>query len=43
MAKFQAAFVKCMDNPCAPCGAAAQLHVPALNPSELNRGEASFG
>jgi histidinol-phosphate aminotransferase len=43
MVKFQAAFVKCMDKPCAPCGAAAQMHVPALNPSELNRGDASFG
>jgi histidinol-phosphate aminotransferase len=43
MAKFQTAFVKCMDQSCGPCGAAAQLHVPALNPSELNRGEAIFG
>jgi histidinol-phosphate aminotransferase len=43
MAKFQTAFVKCMDQPCGACGAAAQLHVPALNPSELNRGDAMFG
>ncbi|MDP9051166.1 MAG: aminotransferase class I/II-fold pyridoxal phosphate-dependent enzyme [Acidobacteriota bacterium] len=43
MAKFQTAFVKCMDKPCGPCGAAAEMHVPALNPSELNRGDAFFG
>jgi histidinol-phosphate aminotransferase len=39
MAKFQNAFVKCMSKPSTPDGA-AWLHVPALNPSELNRGEA---
>ena len=41
MAKFQAAFVKCMDQ---PPGAAngARLHVPALNPSELQRGRLAF-
>lgn len=41
MAKFQAAFVKCMDQkPGAANG--AQLHVPALNPSELQRGGLAF-
>jgi histidinol-phosphate aminotransferase len=40
MAKFQAAFVKCMDQPSAANG--ARLHVPALNPSELERGRFAF-
>jgi histidinol-phosphate aminotransferase len=41
MAKFQAAFVKCMDQ---PQGAAngARLHMPALNPSELQRDRMQF-
>lgn len=43
MVKFQTAFAKCMNNPCAPCGATAESHVPALNLSELNRHEAIFG
>ncbi|HEY4380183.1 MAG TPA: aminotransferase class I/II-fold pyridoxal phosphate-dependent enzyme [Acidobacteriaceae bacterium] len=37
MAKFQAAFVKCIDQPSTAVNGAASLHVPALNPSELNR------
>ena len=37
MAKFQAAFVKCMEQPSTTVNGAASLHVPALNPSELNR------
>lgn len=40
MAKFQAAFVKCMEN-CPPAASgAARFYHPALNPSELHRGEA---
>jgi histidinol-phosphate aminotransferase len=39
MAKFQAAFVKCMDKPATAVNGAASLHRPALNPSELYRGE----
>ncbi len=43
MAKFETAFVKCMSQPCdPPVNGAASLHNPALNPSELGRGEASF-
>jgi histidinol-phosphate aminotransferase len=47
MAKFQAAFVKCMNLPCDPVSGAARLHNPALNPSELrwstlNQGEMMF-
>ena len=43
MAKFETAFVKCMGQPCEPpVNGAASLHNPALNPSELGRGEASF-
>jgi histidinol-phosphate aminotransferase len=42
MAKFQTAFVKCMDQPSGTVGGAASLHNPALNPSELNRGTAMF-
>jgi histidinol-phosphate aminotransferase len=42
MAKFQAAFVKCMDQPSTTVNGAASLHVPALNPSELTRGQAWF-
>jgi histidinol-phosphate aminotransferase len=38
MARFQAAFVKCMDQPPSAVNGAASLHNPALNPSELNRG-----
>jgi histidinol-phosphate aminotransferase len=44
MAKFETAFVKCMNRPCdPPADGAASLHNPALNPSELGRGETSFG
>jgi histidinol-phosphate aminotransferase len=42
MAKFQAAFVKCMDQPSSRVNGAASLDVPALNPSELHRGYAAF-
>jgi histidinol-phosphate aminotransferase len=42
MAKFQAAFVKCMDKPCAPANGATLRYHPALNLSELHRGEFSF-
>jgi histidinol-phosphate aminotransferase len=38
MAKFRAAFVKCMDQRPSSANGAASLHSPALNPSELNRG-----
>jgi histidinol-phosphate aminotransferase len=41
MAKFQAAFVKCMDVPPGKANG-ARLHVPALNPSELQRGSFAF-
>ena len=43
MARFEAAFVKCMEKPSEPADAAARVHVPALNPSELDRGSAVFG
>jgi histidinol-phosphate aminotransferase len=42
MAKFQTAFVKCMDKPCPPANGAARIYSPALNPSELHRGEFVF-
>ena len=42
MAKFQAAFVKCMDKPSTTVNGAASLHLPDINPSELNRGLMSF-
>ena len=42
MQKFQAAFVKCMDQPSTTVNGAAALHVPALNRSELDRGSAIF-
>ena len=42
MAKFQAAFVKCMDKAPAAANGAARPYNSALNPSELNRGEAVF-
>jgi histidinol-phosphate aminotransferase len=42
MAKFQAAFVKCMDRSPAAANGATRLYNSALNPSELNRGEAVF-
>ena len=42
MAKFQAAFIKCMDKPSTTVNGAASLHVPALNQSELHRGELTF-
>jgi histidinol-phosphate aminotransferase len=43
MAKFQTAFVKCMNLPCDPVSATSRLDTPALNPSELHRGNAVFG
>jgi histidinol-phosphate aminotransferase len=39
MAKFQTAFVKCMDKPSTTVNGAAWMHRPELNPSELYRGE----
>ena len=42
MAKFQAAFVKCMDKAPAAANGAARIYNSALNPSELNRGDAVF-
>jgi histidinol-phosphate aminotransferase len=42
MAKFQAAFVKCMEQPSTTVNGAASLHVPALNPSELRSGYVAF-
>ncbi len=42
MARFQAAFVKCMNQPPAPANGASLRYHPALNPSELCRGEFSF-
>jgi len=42
MTKFQSAFVKCMDQQSNAKNGAASLHNPALNPSELNRGEAWY-
>jgi histidinol-phosphate aminotransferase len=37
MAKFRAAFVKCMDQRPSSAKGTASLHSPALNPSELHR------
>jgi histidinol-phosphate aminotransferase len=42
MARFQAAFVKCMDQLPGRVNGAARLHAPALNSSELRRGEMAF-
>jgi histidinol-phosphate aminotransferase len=42
MARFQAAFVKCMDQTPAAVNGAARVYLPALNPSELRRGELAF-
>ena len=42
MARFQAAFVKCMDQLPGRVNGAARLHAPALNSSELRRGEMTF-
>ncbi len=42
MARFKAAFVKCMDQAPAPASGAMLHHSPALNPSELTR-HASWG
>jgi histidinol-phosphate aminotransferase len=42
MARFQAAFVKCMDKPSSTVNGAASLHLPNMNPSELYRGEVAF-
>jgi histidinol-phosphate aminotransferase len=42
MAKFKAAFVKCMDHQPSSAKGSASLHSPALNPSELNRSMAYF-
>jgi histidinol-phosphate aminotransferase len=42
MAKFQTAFVKCMDKAPTSANGAARLYSPALNPSELHRGEFVF-
>jgi histidinol-phosphate aminotransferase len=43
MAKFQSAFVKCMDQQPSRANGAASLHNPALNPSELHRGALMLG
>jgi len=42
MARFQAAFVKCMDQPATAVNGAARLYSPALNPSELHRSGLAF-
>ncbi len=42
MARFQSAFVKCMDQPPAAMYGAEGLYSPALNPSELDRGGLAF-
>jgi len=42
MAKFQSAFVKCMSQQSNAKNGAASLHTPALNPSELSRGQAWY-
>jgi histidinol-phosphate aminotransferase len=42
MARFQSAFVKCMDQPPAAVEGAEGLYLPALNPSELDRGGLAF-
>jgi histidinol-phosphate aminotransferase len=41
MARFQSAFVKCMDQPPGRANG-ARLHAPALNPSELQRDRFAF-
>lgn len=41
MAKFQSAFVKCMDQPSTTVNGAASLHLPQI-PTELYRGEILF-
>jgi histidinol-phosphate aminotransferase len=42
MARFQSAFVKCMDQPPAAMEGAEGLYSPAVNPSELDRGRLAF-
>jgi len=42
MAKFQSAFVKCMDKPSTTVNGARSVHLPDMNPSELYRGEMAF-
>ena len=42
MARFQAAFIKCMDQAPARANGAARLYKPVTIPSELNRGEFAF-
>jgi len=42
MAKFKSAFVKCMDKAPASANGASLRYHPALNPSELHRGELMF-
>jgi histidinol-phosphate aminotransferase len=42
MARFQSAFVKCMDKPSGAVNGAAHLDHPALRMNELNRSKASF-
>lgn len=42
MARFQSAFVKCMDQPPAAAEGAEGRYSPALNPSELDRGGLAF-
>jgi histidinol-phosphate aminotransferase len=42
MARFGAAFVKCMDRAPASANGAARFYHPALNPSEVNRGDWAF-
>ena len=42
MARFQSAFVKCMDAPSGAINGAMLQHSPALNSSELHRGQHSF-
>jgi histidinol-phosphate aminotransferase len=42
MAKFQTAFVKCMDQPSSVVDGTESQHALALNPSELHRGEMWF-
>jgi histidinol-phosphate aminotransferase len=43
MAKFQGSFVKCMDKPSTTVNGAASLHMPLVNPNELDRFRAEFG
>ena len=42
MARFQSAFVRCMEKAPAAVNGAARLYHPALNPSELSRSETAF-